>query len=80
MTKRRKYGWTAKGMVGMISSGLRTAGSSFFFLAMGVLFHHFRIGEKPGDPRIFLYVFGGMGAAFFLAGLWPDRTRHPGSS
>ena len=72
MTKRRKYGWTAKGIVGMIFSPL-----GFFFLAMGVLFHHFRIGEKPGDPWIFLYVFGGMGAAFFLAGLGPDRTSHP---
>jgi hypothetical protein len=64
MTERKKYGWTVRGLLGMIFSPL-----GFFFLTMGVLFWYFKVGQKPKEPWIFLYVFGGMGAAFFLAGL-----------
>ena len=64
MGERRKYGWTVKGIVGMIFAPL-----GFFFLAMGLLFWHFRVGSKPEDPMIFLSVFGGGGAIFFAVGL-----------
>jgi len=64
MAEHKKYGWTVRGLLGMIFSPL-----GFLFLVMGVLFWYFRVGEKPEEPWIFLYVFGGMGAAFFLAGM-----------
>ena len=64
MTERKKYGWTVKGLLGFIFSPL-----GFFFLVLGVLFWYFKVGQRPEEPWIFLYVFGGMGAAFSLAGL-----------
>ena len=64
MAEHRKYGWTEKGFIGMIFGPI-----GLFFLIMGILFWHFQVGQKPGDPQVFLFVFGGMGAAFFLAGL-----------
>lgn len=39
------------------------------FLTLGILFWKSNIGQKPGDPEIFLYTFGGMGALFLLLGL-----------
>ena len=39
------------------------------FLTLGILFWKSDIGQKPGDPEIFLYTFGGMGAIFLLLGL-----------
>lgn len=39
------------------------------FLPLGLLLWYHRAGKEPDDPRIFLYVFGGMGLAFLLAGL-----------
>ena len=64
MNERKKYGWTAKGIVGMIFAPI-----GLLFLVMGVLFWHFRVGEGPDDPRLFLYIFGGVGAVFLLLGL-----------
>ncbi len=64
MTERKKYGWTVKGLLGMVFAPL-----GFLFMVMGVLFWYFKVGQKPEEPWIFLYVFGGMGAAFFLPGL-----------
>lgn len=64
MTERKKYGWTVKGILGFVFTPM-----GFFFLVMGVLFWHFKVGEKPEDPWIFLYVFGGMGVVFFLVGM-----------
>ena len=64
MTERKKYGWTAKGIVGSIFAPI-----GFIFLALGVLFWFFKIGDGPVDQMIFLYTFGGTGAVFFLVGL-----------
>lgn len=62
--ERKKYGWTVKGILGMVFSPM-----GLFFLVMGLILWYFKAGRKPEDPQIFLYVFGGMGAAFFLGGL-----------
>ena len=64
MPERKKYGWTVKGIIGMIFSPM-----GLFFLVMGILFWYYKVGTDPEDPQIFLYVFGGMGAAFLLVGL-----------
>lgn len=64
MRERKKYGWSVPGLLGMIFAPL-----GFFFLVMGLLFWHFRVGTDPEDPEIFLYVFGGIGSLFLIAGL-----------
>lgn len=64
MNERKKYGWTVKGLLGMIFGPL-----GFLFLVLGVLLWYFKAGENPDDPQIFLFVFGGEGAAFFLVGM-----------
>lgn len=64
MSERKKYGWTVKGIVGMVFAPI-----GLLFLALGVLFWRFRIGSSPDDPWIFLCAFGGMGAVFLLLGL-----------
>ena len=64
MTERKKYGWTAKGIVGIIFAPI-----GFIFLVLGVLFWFFTIGDGSVDQMIFLYTFGGTGAVFFLVGL-----------
>ena len=61
---KKKYGWTAKGIVGFIFAPI-----GVFFLLLGILLRHFKAGTVPGDPQIFLYVFGGMGIVFLLLGL-----------
>ncbi len=62
--ERKKYGWTVKGILGMVFSPM-----GLLFLILGLSFWYYKVGSDPEDPQIFLYVFGGMGAAFFLAGL-----------
>lgn len=62
--ERKKYGWTVKGILGMAFSPM-----GFFFLVLGLVLWACKAGRKPEDPQIFLYVFGGMGAVFFLGGL-----------
>ena len=64
MMERKKYGWTVKGILGIVFSPM-----GFLFLVLGLSFWYYKVGSDPGDPQIFLYVFGGMGAAFFLVGL-----------
>ena len=74
MTERKKYGWTIKGLLGFIFSPL-----GFIFLVMGVLFWHFKVGEKPEEPWIScmflaawarLFSWRGWGCCFptFVAG------------
>lgn len=62
--KRKKYGWTVRGILGFIFAPM-----GLLFLVLGLLFWYFRIGNDPEDPEILLWVFGGMGAFFLLAGL-----------
>ena len=64
MSERKNYGWSALGILGMIFTPMGA-----IFLTLGVLLWHFRVGEDPEDPMIFLAVFGGMGAIFLLLGL-----------
>lgn len=61
---RKKYGWTVKGILGIVFSPM-----GLLFLILGISFWYYKVGSDPEDPQIFLYVFGGMGAAFFLVGL-----------
>lgn len=63
-TNRKKYGWTARGIVGMIFAPMGA-----LFLALGILLWLNKAGNNPEDPQIFLFVFGGIGAAFLLTGL-----------
>ncbi|MBR4539522.1 MAG: hypothetical protein IKO52_11865 [Clostridia bacterium] len=64
MMERKKYGWTVKGILGLVFSPM-----GLLFLILGISFWYYKAGSNPEDPQIFLYVFGGMGAAFFLVGL-----------
>lgn len=64
MNENKKFGWTEKGIVGVIFAPM-----GFFFLILGMMFWYFKVGEDPEDPMIFLTVFGGMGAVFLLVGL-----------
>ena len=64
MNERKKYGWTAKGIVGMVFLPM-----GLMFLTMGVLFWYLKVGDEPEMPKIFLYTFGGMGAVFLAVGL-----------
>ncbi len=64
MNEHKKYGWTVKGILGMIFSPM-----GLLFLTLGVCLWHFKAGEDPQDPLIFLCVFGGIGAVFLLTGL-----------
>ena len=60
----RKFGWTEKGILGLIFSPLGA-----FFLLLGLGLYSAGAGTDPEDPMIFLCVFGGMGGAFLLTGL-----------
>ena len=64
MNERKKYGWTAKGIVGMVFLPM-----GLMFLTMGILFWYLKVGDEPEMPKIFLYTFGGMGAVFLAVGL-----------
>ncbi len=64
MNEKKKYGWTEKGIIGLIFAPL-----GLFFTVLGGLLWYFKAGETPEDPLIFLCVFGGMGTAFLLTGL-----------
>ncbi len=60
----RKFGWTEKGILGMIFSPLGA-----FFVLLGLALYSVGAGHSSEDPMIFLCVFGGMGGAFLLTGL-----------
>ena len=62
--KRKKYGWTVRGILGFIFGPM-----GLLFLALGVLFWYFRVGADPDDPEVFLYTFGILGACFLLSAL-----------
>ena len=62
--ERKRYGWTARGIVGMIFLPI-----GLVFLPLGILLWYHGAGNSPQDPAIVLGVFGGMGAAFLLTGL-----------
>ena len=64
MNERKKYGWTAKGIVGMVFLPM-----GLMFLTMGILFWYLKVGDEPEGPKIFLYTFGVMGAVFLAVGL-----------
>ncbi|MBQ6257403.1 MAG: hypothetical protein IJQ62_12240 [Clostridia bacterium] len=60
----RKFGWTEKGILGMIFSPLGA-----FFVLLGLVLYSVGAGHSSEDPMMFLYVFGGMGSIFLLVGL-----------
>ena len=60
---QKKFGWTAKGIVGLIFAPL-----GLFFLVLGVVLWQCRAGHQPEDPDTFLYVFGGEGLLFLAVG------------
>ena len=59
--ERKKYGWTAKGIIAFIFIPM-----GLIFLPLGLLLWHYRAGN---EPDVFLYSFGGIGAVFLLTGL-----------
>ncbi|MBR1707829.1 MAG: hypothetical protein IJ719_03230 [Clostridia bacterium] len=62
--ERKKYGWTAKGIVGMIFTPI-----GLLFLPLGLLLWHVNVTGDPRDSLVFLIAFGGVGAVFLLLGL-----------
>lgn len=64
MIEKKKYGWTAKGIVGMIFTPI-----GLFFLMLGIVFWQYKVGSDPEDPQVFLLAFGGIGAIFTIIGL-----------
>ena len=62
---RKKLGWTAKGIVGMIFTPV---GLVFAVLAV-VLWRSDTAWKHPEDPVVFLSVFGGIGGMFLIIGL-----------
>lgn len=71
---KKKLGWTEKGILGWVFAPM-----GLLFLALGLLLWYIQAGDDPGDPLVFLCVFGGMGAVFFLIGggllLWELKRR-----
>ena len=61
---KKKYGWTAAGIIGAIFTPM-----GLFFLILGILLRKAGAGRGPDDPIIILYVFGGIGALFLIVGL-----------
>ena len=64
MNEKKKFGWTAKGIVGMIFTPM-----GLIYTVLGVLLWYFKAGDDPEDPVVFLCVFGGIGAVFLLRSL-----------
>ena len=64
MERRRRMGWTEKGIVGFVFAPIGS-----FFLVMGILLYLLRAGNDPEDPMVFLFVFSGLGLLFLLLGL-----------
>ena len=62
-TKSRKFGWTEKGIVGLVFAPM-----GLIFLALALILPNSSAVE-PEDRTVFLIVFGAMGAAFLLTGL-----------
>ena len=73
LMEKKKYGWTEKGIVGLIFTPMGA-----LFTLLGFFLWYFGVGKDPGDPRLFLFVFGGIGLPFLLTGLgllWADIAR-----
>ena len=49
--EKKKYGWTALGIVGMIFLPM-----GLVFLPLGIALWDAKAGRQPEDPQIFLYV------------------------
>ena len=64
MSEHKKYGWTAKGIVGMVFTPM-----GLIWLVLGVALWYYGAGDGPDDSLVFLCVFGGLGAIFLLVGL-----------
>ena len=63
---KKKWGWTAAGMVGMIFTPI---GLLFSIIGLGLWQAKSVTWQKPEDPVIFFSVFGGIGGIFLLLGL-----------
>ena len=63
MNDKKRYGWTEKGIAGAILAPI-----GCFNLVLGLILYAAGAGEQPGDPVIFLYVFGGVGVVLLAVG------------
>ncbi len=75
MEKRKKLGWNATGIVGMVFAPI-----GLFFAVMGPVLYAMEAGG-PGSDLVFLWTFGGIGLVFLLLGLGlllPDVLRRRG--
>ncbi len=63
---RKKFGWTAIGIVGFIFTPI---GLLFVLLGLGLGTAKSVSWKSPGDPVVFLAVFGGVGGLFLILGL-----------
>lgn len=73
MNETREFGWTVKGILGMVFTPL-----GLLYLILGIVLWHAGAGDSPDAPQIFLCVFGGVGLVFLLVGgglLWLDFRR-----
>ena len=63
---KKKYGWTALGIIGLIFTPI-----GLLFSVIGLLLWKSRSvsRKQPNDPIVFLAVFGGVGGLFLLMGL-----------
>ena len=74
MEKRKKLGWNATGIVGMVFAPI-----GLFFAVLGTVLS--AAGATGDGDLLFLWVFGGMGLLFLLLGLGmllPDILRRRG--
>ena len=63
---RKKTGWTARGIVGLVFFSI---GMVFLPLAFVLQQSKTVSWKHPNDPAIFLYVFGGIGGLFLFLSL-----------
>lgn len=61
--ERKKFGWTSKGLVGLIFLPL-----GLIYLVLGVCLGHLPNVGGPAGSRLFLYIFGGLGLVFSVLG------------
>ena len=76
MDRKRKFGWSGYGIVGMIFLPM-----GLFFIALGLLLWRTGAGDTETENLILLCVLGGQGVIFALAGaicLMKDIRRRRG--
>lgn len=61
---KKKYGWTAWGILGFVFMPM-----GLIFLPLGLCLWFAKAGHHPEDPKVFLIVFGAIGAVFLILGL-----------